>query len=131
AGHADQPGAGGQGGELSGETGQQCRVQVFFLRGPEVVHGAGELGYRAAGGAPHKVFQPMVGKPGGRRRRQRPRELGPAGIGRRGHLCDWYREMDLLPDTGETVIGAASTLDDPVRKIMRESGLDQMSPIDR
>ncbi|MFF7290231.1 AAA family ATPase [Streptomyces griseorubiginosus] len=47
------------------------------------------------------------------------------------HLCDWYREMDLLPDAVETVIGAASTLDDTVRQIMRESGLDQMSSIDR
>lgn len=39
--------------------------------------------------------------------------------------------MDLLPDAVETVIGAASTLDDTVRQIMRESGLDQMSSIDR
>ncbi|RZE14631.1 AAA family ATPase [Streptomyces albidoflavus] len=48
-----------------------------------------------------------------------------------GHLRGWYREMDLLPDAVETVIGAASTLDDTVRQIMRESGLDQMSSIDR
>lgn len=47
------------------------------------------------------------------------------------HLRDWYREMDLLPDGLETVIDAASTLDDTVQQILRESGLDRVAPIDR
>ncbi|MFD0068502.1 AAA family ATPase [Streptomyces sp. NPDC056637] len=47
------------------------------------------------------------------------------------HLRDWYREMDLLPDALETVIDASSALDDTVRQILRESGLDGSLPIDR
>lgn len=39
--------------------------------------------------------------------------------------------MDLLPDALETVIDASSTLDDTVQQILRESGLDQVLPIDR
>ncbi|WP_320783494.1 AAA family ATPase [Streptomyces sp. CRN 30] len=48
-----------------------------------------------------------------------------------GHLRDWYRERDLLPSGLETVIGAASTLDDTVRQILSETGLDGIAPIDR
>jgi hypothetical protein len=40
------------------------------------------------------------------------------------HLRDWYREKDLLPNGLETVIDAASTLDDTVQQILSESGLD-------
>ncbi|MFD7107930.1 P-loop NTPase family protein [Streptomyces celluloflavus] len=47
------------------------------------------------------------------------------------HLSDWYREKDLLPDALETVIDADSTLDDTIRRILRESGLDQVLPVDR
>ncbi|MFJ4922971.1 kinase [Streptomyces sp. NPDC088725] len=47
------------------------------------------------------------------------------------HLSDWFREKDLLPDALETVIDAASTLDDTVQQILHESGLDQVLPIDR
>ncbi|MFJ5804115.1 P-loop NTPase family protein [Streptomyces decoyicus] len=47
------------------------------------------------------------------------------------HLRDWYREKDLLPDTLETVIDAASTLDDTIQQILRDSGLDRVLPIDR
>ncbi|MYZ05859.1 kinase [Streptomyces sp. SID2999] len=47
------------------------------------------------------------------------------------HLRDWYRERDLLPGGIETVIDAASALTDTVTRIMRESGLDGMSPVDR
>lgn len=47
------------------------------------------------------------------------------------HLCDWYREKDLLPNGLETVIDAASTLDDTVQQILSESGLDGIFPIDR
>ncbi|MFC8364873.1 hypothetical protein ACFUIY_33985 [Streptomyces griseorubiginosus] len=47
------------------------------------------------------------------------------------HLRDWYREKDLLPDGLESVIDAASTLDDAIQQILRESGLDQVLPIDR
>ncbi|MEU5046963.1 AAA family ATPase [Streptomyces griseorubiginosus] len=47
------------------------------------------------------------------------------------HLRDWYREKDLLPDGLESVIDAASTLDDTIQQILRESGLDQVLPIDR
>jgi predicted kinase len=48
-----------------------------------------------------------------------------------GHLRDWYRERDLLPGGLETVIDAASTLDDTVQQILSESGLDGILPIDR
>ncbi|MFJ3205756.1 AAA family ATPase [Streptomyces sp. NPDC086989] len=48
-----------------------------------------------------------------------------------GHLRDWYREKDLLPNSLETVIDAASTLDDTVQQILSESGLDRIPPIDR
>ncbi|MEU8893426.1 AAA family ATPase [Streptomyces sp. NPDC048442] len=47
------------------------------------------------------------------------------------HLSDWYREEDLLPDEFESVIGAKSTLDDTIQQILRESGLDQIPPVDR
>ncbi|HUR08936.1 MAG TPA: AAA family ATPase [Nonomuraea sp.] len=47
------------------------------------------------------------------------------------HLRDWYREKDLLPDALETVIDAAGTLDDTVQRILRESGLARVLPIDR
>ncbi|WP_217168897.1 AAA family ATPase [Streptomyces sp. AC512_CC834] len=47
------------------------------------------------------------------------------------HLRDWYRERDLLPDAVETVIDAASTLDETVQRIMRDTGLDRVHPIDR
>ncbi|MFJ4868976.1 AAA family ATPase [Streptomyces sp. NPDC088757] len=47
------------------------------------------------------------------------------------HLRDWYREKDLLPGALETVIDAAGTLDDTVRRILRESGLDRVPPTDR
>ncbi|WP_405633701.1 AAA family ATPase [Streptomyces sp. NBC_01174] len=47
------------------------------------------------------------------------------------HLRDWYREKDLLPDALETVIDAASSLDETVQQILSESGLDQVLPIDR
>ncbi|WP_367038191.1 hypothetical protein [Streptomyces sp. Je 1-332] len=43
----------------------------------------------------------------------------------------WYRDKDLLPGDLETVIDAASALDDTVRQILRESGLDRVLPIDR
>ncbi|MEU6663090.1 AAA family ATPase [Streptomyces sp. NPDC046821] len=47
------------------------------------------------------------------------------------HLRDWYRHRDLLPDETETVIDATSTLDKTVEKILRETGLDGVPPIDR
>ncbi|MEK0096982.1 AAA family ATPase [Streptomyces sp. A475] len=47
------------------------------------------------------------------------------------HLREWYREKDLLSDALETVIDAASTLDETVQQILGESGLDQVSPVDR
>ncbi|WP_420711468.1 MULTISPECIES: hypothetical protein [unclassified Streptomyces] len=34
------------------------------------------------------------------------------------HLRDWYREKDLLPDGLETIIDAASTLDDTIQQIL-------------
>ncbi|QEV04511.1 AAA family ATPase [Streptomyces prasinus] len=47
------------------------------------------------------------------------------------HLSDWYRERDLLVGGIETVIGADSTLDETVQRILRESGLEEVLPIDR
>ncbi|KUN57767.1 kinase [Streptomyces canus] len=46
-------------------------------------------------------------------------------------LRDWHRDKDLLPGDLETVIDAASALDDTVQQILRESGLDRVLPIDR
>ncbi|MFF5090423.1 AAA family ATPase [Streptomyces niveus] len=47
------------------------------------------------------------------------------------HLRDWYRERDLLPDGVETIVEASSTLDNTVQRIMRETGLDTVPPINR
>ncbi|KUN09279.1 hypothetical protein AQI95_05450 [Streptomyces yokosukanensis] len=47
------------------------------------------------------------------------------------HLGDWYRERDLLPSGIETVIDAGSSLPETVRRIMRETDLDQVPAIDR
>nr|MDT0516019.1 kinase [Streptomyces sp. DSM 41633] len=38
-------------------------------------------------------------------------------------LASWYRPLDLLPGGVETVIGAASSLDDTVGRILRDTGL--------
>ncbi|MDX3534578.1 kinase [Streptomyces sp. MB09-01] len=38
-------------------------------------------------------------------------------------LGSWYRPLDLLPGGVETVIGAASSLDDTVGRILRDTGL--------
>ncbi|WP_043243453.1 MULTISPECIES: AAA family ATPase [unclassified Streptomyces] len=46
------------------------------------------------------------------------------------HLREWYREGDLLPDGLETVIGADSSLDDMVERILYESGLARLSAMD-
>ncbi|WP_326778216.1 kinase [Streptomyces sp. NBC_01445] len=46
------------------------------------------------------------------------------------HLQGWYRERDLLPSGIETVIDASSTLEGTVARIVRETGLDQVRPID-
>ncbi|MEV6749341.1 hypothetical protein AB0N21_34030 [Streptomyces sp. NPDC051080] len=81
---ACQPCSGGHGGELAEEAGQQRGGQMLFLSGTEVTHGTGELGNRAAGGAPNEAFQPEVGKPGGRRSTQRSGKVAPAGVDRRG-----------------------------------------------
>ncbi|MBC9718447.1 kinase [Streptomyces sp. TRM66268-LWL] len=48
-----------------------------------------------------------------------------------GHLRDWYRERDLLPIGIETIVDSTSTLDDTVKRIMRETGLDEVPAIDR
>lgn len=47
------------------------------------------------------------------------------------HLRDWYRAKDVLPDGLETLIDADSTPDDTIQQTLRESGLDQVLPIDR
>ncbi|MEU4148857.1 AAA family ATPase [Streptomyces sp. NPDC026659] len=47
------------------------------------------------------------------------------------HLRDWYRERDLLPSGIETVVPADSTLNDTVTRVLRETGLDGVAPIDR
>lgn len=43
-------------------------------------------------------------------------------------LRTWYRERDLLPGGLETVIGAESTLEQTVDRIMRETGLAGLPP---
>ncbi|MFB7645690.1 AAA family ATPase [Streptomyces sp. NPDC056084] len=47
------------------------------------------------------------------------------------HLREWYRERDLLPSRIESVFAAGSTLDETVERILRETGLDQVAPVDR
>lgn len=47
------------------------------------------------------------------------------------HLRDWYRERDLLAGGLETVVDVSSSLADTVTRIMRESGLDRIPPVDR
>ncbi|WP_328333415.1 AAA family ATPase [Streptomyces sp. NBC_00455] len=47
------------------------------------------------------------------------------------HLRGWYREQDLLPGGLETVIEASSALDNTVKRIMHETGLDKVPAIDR
>jgi hypothetical protein len=42
-------------------------------------------------------------------------------------MAQWYRERDLLPSVGETVIGADSTLEAGTDLIMRRSGLAQLA----
>lgn len=46
-------------------------------------------------------------------------------------LRDWYRPRDLLPDGHETVIGADSALHETVARIMSDTGLAQLPPLDR
>ncbi|KUN81606.1 kinase [Streptomyces bungoensis] len=46
-------------------------------------------------------------------------------------LRDWYRARDLLPDGGETVIGADSTLQETVDRIMLDTGLTHLPSLDR
>ncbi|MDH6521381.1 putative ABC-type ATPase [Streptomyces sp. SAI-135] len=46
-------------------------------------------------------------------------------------LRDWYRELDLLPGGVETVVGADSTLTETVGRVMAETGLAGLSPLDR
>lgn len=41
-------------------------------------------------------------------------------------LSEWFRELDLLPDGVESVIGAESSLKETVDYIMRDTGLDQL-----
>jgi hypothetical protein len=48
-----------------------------------------------------------------------------ADEGGAAQLRDWYRELDLLPGVGETVIGADSTLTETVDRIMLDTGLSQ------
>ncbi|MFI5808492.1 AAA family ATPase [Streptomyces sp. NPDC051561] len=47
------------------------------------------------------------------------------------HLRAWYRERDLLPSGVETVIDASSGLDNTVKYILRETGLDEVPAVDR
>ncbi|HSY00183.1 MAG TPA: AAA family ATPase [Streptomyces sp.] len=46
-------------------------------------------------------------------------------------LRDWYRPRDLLPDGGETVIGADSALHETVDRVMRDTGLAHLPALDR
>ncbi|MEW1724729.1 AAA family ATPase [Streptomyces sp. NPDC093109] len=46
-------------------------------------------------------------------------------------LRDWYRPFDLLPDGIETVIGADSTLETTVDRIMLDTGLAALPPLER
>ncbi|WP_395571759.1 kinase [Streptomyces sp. BK79] len=45
-------------------------------------------------------------------------------------LREWYRARDLLPGGAETVIGADSTLSATVDRIMRETGLSRLPPLE-
>ncbi|MEV8065907.1 hypothetical protein AB0P32_07155 [Streptomyces sp. NPDC085995] len=45
-------------------------------------------------------------------------------------LREWYRSLDLLPGGAETVIGADSGLAATVDRILRETGLADLPPLD-
>ncbi|MFH9616361.1 kinase [Streptomyces pratensis] len=45
-------------------------------------------------------------------------------------LRDWYRELDLLPGGVETVIGADSTLAGTVDRLMLDTGLAGLAPLE-
>ncbi|MFJ4467458.1 AAA family ATPase [Streptomyces sp. NPDC089424] len=46
-------------------------------------------------------------------------------------LRDWYRTRDLLPGGVETVIGAGSALHETVDRLMIDTGLAHLPPLDR
>lgn len=46
-------------------------------------------------------------------------------------LRDWYRPRDLLPGDVETVVGSDSALHETVERIMLDTGLAHLPPIDR
>ncbi|RPK87350.1 MULTISPECIES: AAA family ATPase [Streptomyces] len=46
-------------------------------------------------------------------------------------LRDWYRTRDVLPDGVETVIGPDSVLDGTVDRVMLDTGLPRLPPVDR
>ncbi|MGW2563070.1 hypothetical protein ACWCXB_28265 [Streptomyces sp. NPDC001514] len=46
-------------------------------------------------------------------------------------LRDWYRELDLLPGGIETVIGADSTLNELVDRIVLDTGLAGLPALER
>jgi hypothetical protein len=46
-------------------------------------------------------------------------------------MRDWYRPLDLLPGGVETVIGADSLLHETVDRIMLDSGLARLRPVQR
>jgi hypothetical protein len=52
----------------------------------------------------------------------------PASWTRRG--CEWYRARDLPPGGAESVIGADSALSATVDRIMRETGLSRLPPLE-
>lgn len=45
-------------------------------------------------------------------------------------LRDWYRPRDLLPDGAESLIGAADSLAGTTDRIMTETGLATLTPLD-
>ncbi|MFG2407621.1 hypothetical protein ACGFR8_25460 [Streptomyces brevispora] len=45
-------------------------------------------------------------------------------------LRDWYRPRDLLPGGAESLIGAADSLAGTTDRIMTETGLATLTPLD-
>ncbi|TWG04613.1 hypothetical protein FHX80_113082 [Streptomyces brevispora] len=45
-------------------------------------------------------------------------------------LRDWYRPRDLLPGRAESLIGAADSLAGTTDRIMTETGLAALTPLD-
>jgi hypothetical protein len=55
---------------------------------------------------------------------RRHADKSQAGEYGEAEMRDWYRGLDLLPGGIEEIVPASSSLEDTVRKVMADAGLD-------